>query len=173
MKLGIVALVLVGYTAFAIQRVMPRLPERIPTSFNSHGHPTAWSSPESLWIMLAVQAAVTALILAIPALGRRAPQLVNLGWKRLSDYPPATRERIMPLLEDMCGWMAVLFSLFFALLIRELIRTALNPGESPARWPIAFLLAGMGVITVYYLRQFSRVGKQASAEGTRPGSVRR
>ncbi len=169
MKLGIVALVLIGYTAFAIQRVMPRLPERIPTSFNSQGHPTAWSSPESLWIMLAVQAVVTALILAVPAIGRRAPQLVNLGWKRLSDYPPAARERIMPLLEDMSGWMAVLFSLFFTLLIRELIRAALNPGESPGRWPVPALLVGIGVVAVYYLRQFNRVGKQLPAERARPG----
>lgn len=173
MKLGIVAVVLIGYTAFAIQRVMPRLPERIPTSFNSHGLPTAWSSPESLWGMLALQAAVTALILAVPSIGRRAPQLVSLGWKRLSDYPVAARARIMPLLEDMCGWLAVLFSLFFALLIRELIRAALNPGESPAWWPVAAFLAGVGVVTVYYLRQFGRAAKQASTEPARPGPVRR
>jgi len=160
MKLAWVALVLIGYTAFAIHRVMPRLPERIPTGFNFQGYPTAWSSPETLWLLLAVQVAVTALLLAVPAIGRRAPKLVSLGRKRLSDYPPEARERILPLLEDMSGWMAVLFCLFFSLLIRDLIRAALNPGERPSLWPLLAFAAGMIGVILYYLRCIHRVGKE-------------
>jgi len=168
MKLAWMAGLTIVYTAFAIYRVMPRLPARVPTSFNALGQPTAWSSPDTLWTMLTIQVAVTALILAVPALGRRYPQLVNLGWKRLSDYPPAARERLLPLLEDMCGWMAVLFSLFFTVLIRALIRAGLNPGTSPSVWPVWFFLAGTGVVTVYYLRQFSRAWKASVAANGRP-----
>ena len=160
MKLGWVALILIVYTAFAIHRVMPRLPARIPTSFDFQGRPTAGSSPDTLWLMLGIQIAVTALILSVPAIGRRVPQWVSLGWKRLSDFPPATQKRILPVLEEMCGWMAVLFSLFFTLLIRELIGAALNPGESPSVWPVWLFLAGTGVVTLYYLRRFSRVGRE-------------
>ncbi len=173
MKLGWVALGLVAYTAFFIQRVMPQLPQRIPTKFDWQGNATAWSRPDTLWVMLLVQLAGTLLILAIPAIGRRAPQLVNLGRRRLSDFPPEVRPRVMPLLEDMCGWMAVLFGLFFTLLIRELVRAALIPGEKPSPWLVVAFLAGMGVLVVYYLRQFNRIAKQTSTERTRPTSSRR
>ena len=122
--------------------------------------------------MLAVQVAVTALLLAVPAIGRRAPQLVSLGWKRLSDYPPEARERIMPLLEDMCGWMAVLFCLFFTLLIRDLTRAALEPGQSPRLWPVAAFGAGMIVVIVYYLRGINRIGKETILPASRPAPRR-
>jgi uncharacterized membrane protein len=162
MKLGWAALALIAYTAFVIHRAMPRLPARIPTSFDFQGRPTAGSSPDTLWLMLAIQVAVTALILSVPAIGRRAPQWVNLGWKRLSDYPLAARQRIMPLLEEMSGWMAVLFSSFFTVLIRELLRAALDPGKSPSVWPVWFFLAGTAGITIYYMIQINRAGKEAT-----------
>jgi hypothetical protein len=168
MKLGWVAAALLVYTALVIQHVMPRLPNRIPTRFGWHGLPTAWSSPDTLWIMLAAQAAGTLLILAIPFLGRRMPQLVNLGTRRLSDFPPRGRERVMPLLEDMSGWMAALFSLFFTLLIRGLIRAALEAGPGPSMWPVAAFLAGMGAVVFYYLRQFNRIWKEETARGASP-----
>jgi uncharacterized membrane protein len=163
MKLGWAALGLIAYTAFVIHRAMPRLPARIPTSFDFQGRPTAGSSPDTLWMMLAIQVAVTALILSVPAIGRRAPQWVNLGWRRLSDYPPAARERIMPLLEEMSGWMAVLFSCFFTVLIRELIRAALGPGKSPSVWPVWFFLAGTAGVTTYYMIRINRTGKGTSS----------
>ncbi|MGD0922643.1 MAG: DUF1648 domain-containing protein [Terriglobia bacterium] len=163
----VVALALAAYSYFAVRSAMPRLPARIATHFNWSGEPNGWGTPDTLWILLGAQVLGTALILAIPALGRRAPQLVNLGTRRLSDYPPEARERIMPLLEDMCGYLAVLFSLLFTVLIRELIRTALSPGTHPSFWPIGGFLAAIAVLVVYYLWRMNR----AAGEIPSPGSA--
>jgi uncharacterized membrane protein len=164
MRLGWLALALVLYTAFVIYRVMPQLPERIPTHYNWAGHPTAWGSPDVLWTLLIAQVAGTALILAVPAIGRRAPQLVNLGTRRLSDFPPAAREHIMPLLGDMCGWLAVLYCFLFSLLIRDMIRAGFNPRESPSFWIVWAFLAATTVVVVYYLRRFYRIARQVASE---------
>ena len=80
-----ITLALALYSYFLIQRSLPQLPERIPTHFNRLGEPDGWGSPDSLWMTLAVQIVGSAVILAVPALGRRFPQTVNLGWQRLSD----------------------------------------------------------------------------------------
>ena len=160
-----VALALAAYSFFAIRSAMPRLPARIATHFNWSGEPTGWSGPEALWVLLAVQVLGAALILAIPALGRRAPQMVNLGTRRLSDFPPEARERIMPLLEDMCGYLAVLYSLLFTLLIRELIRTALVPGARPSPWLAGGFLVATGGLVIYYLVRINRVAKQGLSRG--------
>ena len=173
MKLAWMAFGLIAYSVFVIQRVMPRLPPLIPTSFNWQGHPTNWSRPEMLWSMLFGQVAGAVLLLAIPYLGRFAPQLVSFGRRKLSDIPPAARRQLMPLLENMCGWMATLFCLFFSMLIRDLIRAALSPGISPSLWPIPAFVASMGVVVVYYLRQFNRVAQQVSAERARREGLRR
>ena len=160
-----VALVLAAYSFFGIRSAMPRLPARIATHFNWSGEPNGWSSPEALWILLAVQVLGAALILAIPALGRRAPQMINLGTRRLSDYPPEARERIMPVLEDMCGYLAVLYSLLFTLLIRELIRTALVPGARSSPWLAGGFLVATGGLVIYYLWRINRAAKQDPSRG--------
>jgi hypothetical protein len=155
-----VALALAAYSFFAIRSAMPRLPARIATHFNWSGEPTGWSGPEALWILLATQVLGAALILAIPALGRRAPQMINLGTRRLSDFPPEVRERIMPVLEDMCGYLAVLYSLLFTLLIREVIAAALVSGARPSPWLAGGFLVAMGGVVIYYLWRINRVAKQ-------------
>ena len=173
MKLGWLALALVLYTALVIYRVMPRLPERIPTHYNWAGHPTAWGSPDVLWTMLIAQVAGTALILTVPAIGRRAPQFVNLGTRRLSDFPPAARERIMPLLGDLCGWLAVLYCFLFSLLIRDLIRAGFDPRQSPGFWVVWAFLAATAAVVIYYLRQFNRIARQVAADEARRSGARR
>ncbi len=169
MRLAWVAVALVLYTAFLIHRAMPQLPERVPTHFNFQGQPTGWSSPDVLWTMLLAQVVGAGLLLAIPWIGRRAPQLVNLGRRRLSDFPPEARARIMPLLEDMSAWMTVLFCLFFTLLIRGLIRAALDPTQSPSLWLVAGFVAVMGLVVVYYLRQFDHVAQKGDTPGPPKG----
>lgn len=166
----VVALALAAYSYFAVRSAMPRLPARIATHFNWSGEPNGWSSPDTLWILLAAQVLGAALILAIPALGRRAPQLVNLGTRRLSDYSPEARERIMPLLEDMCGYLAVLFSLLFAVLIRELIRAALSPGTHPSFWPVGGFLAATAVLLVCYLWRMNRAAGEIPSPGSAIGA---
>jgi len=162
----VVALGLAAYSYFAIRSAMPRLPARIATHFNWAGEPTGWGSPDTLWILLAAQVLGTALVMAIPALGRRAPQLVNLGTRRLSDYPPEARERIMPLLEDMCGYLAVLYSLLFTVLIRELIQAALSPGTRPSFWPVGGSLAATAALLIYYLWRMNRVAGEIPSPGS-------
>ena len=168
MKLGWVAGCLVVYTAYVIRRVIPQMPERIPTSFDWQGRPTASSSPDALWGMLVAQALGTILILAIPYVARRAPQMVNLGWRKLSDFPPAYRQQVMPLIEDMSGWMAVTFALFLTLLVRALIRAALDPGTSPSMWPVALFIAATVGIVVYYLYRVEQIWKREVVPNLRP-----
>jgi len=163
MKLRLAAAILIIYSTLMIQRAMPDLPERIPTNFNFRGQATATSRPETLWLLLAGQALTVALLLAVPYLARHAPQWVNLGRKRLSDFPPAARARFMPLIEGMCGWLAVTFAFFFTMLIRQLVRAAQNPGRGPGFWSIPAFLAVVGGLTAYYLWRFYELN-QALAE---------
>jgi uncharacterized membrane protein len=162
MKMAWAVVVLVAYSAVTIVLALPKLPARIPTKFNFSGEPVAWGGPETLWIMLLVQVFVCALILAVPTIGRRAPQLVNLGFRRLSDFPPQTRQRIVPLLEEMCAWMAALFAALFTVLIHGMIRAAHEPGVRLTNWPLAVFLAGTAIVVIYYLRRINRVGNEES-----------
>lgn len=153
MKLGVVAAILIGYTALAIQRAMPDLPERIPTRFDIHGHPASLSRPETLWLFLAAQAVIVGLFLAMPYLARRAPHRVTLGKKRLSDFVPNLRNQILILIDGACGWMAVEFALFLTILIRQMIRAAMDPRQGPSIWIIpVFLVALTAVLGVYAWR---------------------
>lgn len=153
------------YSFYEIHRAMPLLPERIPTKFNFSGEVTGWEKPDTLWALLAVQVGASLLILAIPALGRRAPGLVNVGWRRLSDYPPEARRRVMPLLRDMCGWMASLFSFLFAAIIRDLIRVGLGAATRPEWWLLPAFLMAMIAVLIYYVRRMDRVARE---DATRP-----
>ena len=158
---------LAAYTFISIRSAMPQLPERIPTKFDWQGEPPGWGGPNTLWVLLAVQVFCSALMLAIPAISRRAPQLVNLGFHRLSDYSPEVRERIMPLLNDMSGLMAVLFGLLFTFIIRETIRGALVPGTHPTLWPVGAFVVAMFGLVLYYVRRFDREAKSNSFSGSR------
>lgn len=153
-------LLLAIFSLHGIHRAMPLLAERIPSRFDFSGRVTGWEKPEMLWVLLAMQVGVSLLILAIPALGRRAPGLVNLGWRRLSDHPPEARARALPLLSDLCGWMAALFSFLFASVIRDVIRAGLDPTAHPAPWSLPVFLVAMLATVIYYLRRMDRAAQQ-------------
>lgn len=152
MKL-LIALLLVLYSFFLIRTKIPRLPARIPTHFNAAGQANGWGSPESLWHLLLAQILTCGLPLLIPALARSRPGMVHLGTRNLSDFTPAQRERIMPLLSDMVGSMSVLLGCLFCVLVRETIHAALSahPYFSPG-W-VGVFLAGMAALLFYYLRR--------------------
>lgn len=162
MKMAWAVVPLVVYSAVTIVLALPKLPARIPTKFNSSGEPVGWGGPETLWIMLLTQVLVTVLILAVPAIGRRAPQLVNLGFRKLSDFPPQARQRVMPLLEEMCAWMAILFAFLFTVIIRGMIRAAREPAARVGDWPLAVFLAGTAIVVIYYLLQMNRLADEES-----------
>jgi uncharacterized membrane protein len=158
---------LAAYTFISIRSALPQLPERIPTKFDWQGKATGWGGPNTLWMLLAFQVLGSLVMLAIPAIGRRAPQLVNLGFHRLSDYSAQARERIMPLLRDLSGYLAVLYSFLFAFLSREIIRAALVPGAHAGLWPVWLFVAATLGLTIYYVRRFNQEAKSDPLSGSR------
>ena len=162
--LKLVSLALVLYSYFLIQASLPKLPRLIPTHFNAAGEPNGWGSPGSLWILLGVQVLTCVVILSVPYLGRRFPETVSLGLRRLSDYTPAQRVRILPLLDDMMGYVSILMNLFFVFMLRGTLRAAeqAHP-QLHIRWPLALLLGGTLFLVIYHLRRFSQVAKEENA----------
>jgi uncharacterized membrane protein len=148
------------YSYYLIQSSLPHLPSRIPTHFNFAGQPDGWGRPNTLWMLLAIQVVSSVLILTIPLWGRRFPQIVNLGFKRLSDYTPQQRERVMPLLAKMSEMMSIVFGLLFTYLIREMIQAALTPHPSLRMQGVLVLfIAAMIGLTVYYIRRINAAAK--------------
>lgn len=141
---------------------MPDLPDRIPTRFDIHGHPASASRPETLWLFLAAQAVIVGLLLAIPYFARRAPHRVSLGKKRLSDFVPNLRNQILLLIDGACGWMAVGFALFLTILIRQMIRAAMDPRQGPSIWIIPVFLVALTVILGLYAWRYIRLERNAA-----------
>lgn len=155
----LVTLGLAFYSFFLIKTNIPRLPARIPTHFNGAGEANGWGSPDTLWLVLVIQVLTCGLFLAMPLLGRRYPGSVSLGTQKLSDFAPEQRERILPLLADMGGYMSILLGLLFSVLLRETIHAASSshPHLSPW-WELGLFLAGTAAILIYYLSRIFAVG---------------
>ena len=158
----IIAAVLALYSAFLIQTSLPGLPGRIPVHFNAAGQPDGWGGPQTLWVMLFFQLLVAVAMLSVSFWGRKFPGSVHLGARRFSDLTPEQRERALPLLDQMAGWMSVAVSLFFVFLIRESIRAAesSNP-EFHAGWAAVLFVGGMVVLAFYYLRSINKAVEPA------------
>jgi len=158
------------YSFVLIKTNVPRLPARIPTHFNAAGEADGWGSSDTLWFLLLVQVLTCGLFLVVPLLGRRFPGMVNVGFRRLSDFAPAQRERIMPLLTDMMEYMTVLLSLLFCTLLRGMIHAASSshPHFAPW-WELGFFLAGTAVTAIYYMRRILAVARETPS-ADRPAS---
>jgi len=130
----LVTLGLAFYSFFLIKTNIPRLPARIPTHFNGSGEANGWGSPDTLWLVLVIQVLTCGLFLAMPLLGRRYPGSISLGTRSLSDFTPEQRERILPLLTDMVGYMSVLLGLFFSVLLREIVHAASSSHPHLSAW---------------------------------------
>jgi uncharacterized membrane protein len=158
------------YSFFLIKTSIPRLPARIPTHFNAAGEADGWGSPDTLWFLLLVQVLTCGVFLVAPLLARRFPGTVNLGSYKLSDFTPAQRERIMPLLTDMMGYMSVLLGLLFSILLRESIHAALSSHPHFAPWrEFGLFLAGTAVTIIYYLRRIFAIANETRREN--PGTT--
>jgi hypothetical protein len=158
--LRLISLAIVVYSYLLVQISLPKLPPRIPTHFNAAGDPDAWGSPDVLWTLLGAQVLVCLAFLIVPYLGRRFPGAVNLGRRRLSDYSPEQRLRILPLLRDWMGYMSILASLFFVAMLHDFIRAAAQPEPRLHIWlPLGVLLGGSVGLTVYYMRSINRAAK--------------
>ena len=125
--LQLISLVMVIYSYFLIQTNLPKLPRHIPTHFNAAGVADGWGSPDTLWVLLGVQALTCAVFLIVPYVGQRFPGAIHVGSRRLSDFSPAQRARMLPMLNDMAGYMSIVMNLFFVLMLHEIIQAATQP----------------------------------------------
>ena len=158
---------LILYSFFLILMNLSRLPARIPTHFNAAGEADGWGSPDSLWFLLLVQVLICGVLLLIPLLARRFPGSVNIGFQKLSDFTPAQRERIMPLFDDMMGYMSVLLGLLFAVRLRGTIHAAFSSHPHLAPWWILVVfLASFAGTVIYYLRRIFAVANEAEKPST-------
>jgi len=160
----IVAAALAIYSAFLIQTSIPNLPRRIPVHFNGAGQPNGWGSPQTLWVLLGFQVLVALVMLSISFWSRRFPGSVNLGARKLRDYTPEQRERVLPLLDRMAGWFSILTSLFFVDLISEAIRAAGSPHpQFHMGWVAVLFVGGMLGVTIYYLWRINQAARTAES----------
>ena len=172
----LIAIGLAFYSFFLILTNLSRLPARIPIHFNAAGEADGWGSPNTLWFLLLFQVLTGGLLLLAPLLARRFPGWVNIGFQKLSDFPPAQREQIIPLFGDMMGYMSVLLSLLFAIILRGTIHAASSshPHFAPW-WELGLFLAGLLTIIIYYLRRIFAVANEPQIprttlrESRRPG----
>jgi uncharacterized membrane protein len=158
--LQLVSLVMVVYSYFLIQTSLPKLPRSIPTHFNAAGVADGWGSPDTLWVLLGAQALTCAVFLIVPYLGQRNPGAVHFGSRRLSEFPPAQRARMVSMLNDLAGYMSIVMNLFFVFMLHEIIQAAAQPiPHIHMLWPLVLLVGGTLGIMLYYLGQFRRAAK--------------
>jgi hypothetical protein len=158
--LQLISIVMVIYSYFLIQTNIPKLPRVIPTHFNAAGVANGWGSPDTLWFLLGAQALTCAVFLVVPYIGQRFPGSMHFGTRRLSDFPPAQRARMLPVLVTMAGYLAVAMNLFFVVTLQRVIQAAAQPiPHLEMFWPMVLLVGSTLGITFYYLRQFGRIAK--------------
>ncbi len=156
----LVSFLLLIYSYFLIRTNLPKLPSRIPTHFNSAGAANGWGSPGSLWLILGAQALTCAIFLAVPLLGRRYPDAVHLGLRRLSDFPAPRRAGILAMIERMVGYLNVVLNLFFVFMLRGIIQAAEQPvPHLHIFWPVVLATGATAAILWYYLAKFRNLGK--------------
>jgi uncharacterized membrane protein len=165
--LQLISVLLMAYSYFLIRTNLPHLPARIPTHFNAAGAADGWGSPDTLWILLGVQILSNLVFLLVPFLSRRYPGLVHLGTRNLSDYTPAQRTRILPLLSEMTALMGVVMNLFFSWVLNQIIKAVTQPIPHIAIvGPMVLLIGGSLVLTFYYLARIRRAAAANDAPGT-------
>ena len=158
--LQLISLVLVIYSYFIVQANISKLPKCIPTHFNAAGVADGWGSPDTLWFLLGAQALTCGIFLLVPYLSQRNPKLVHFGPRKLSDFPPAERQRMSALLNDMTGYLSIVMNVFFVWMLLQIVKaaTAPHPRIQPFL-PLGLLVGGMAGITSYYFVQFWRVSR--------------
>jgi len=158
--LQLVSIVLLIYSYFVTRINIPTLPPRIPTHFNAAGLADGWGGTDIFWLMLGAQTLATVLCLAIPYLGQAIPGAVHIGRRRLSDFAPEMRPRLLAILSDMSAWMSIALNVFFVLMLHELLRAVRETGSRlHALFPLALLIVGMVGITVIYFKKFNDAAK--------------
>jgi uncharacterized membrane protein len=164
--LQLISLVMVIYSYFLIQTNIPKLPRIIPTHFNAAGVADGWGSPDTLWVLLGAQALTCAVFLIVPYVGQRFPGAVHFGSRKLSDFPPAQRARMVPILNDLAGYLSILMNVFFVFMLHEMIKAATQPiPHLHMFWPLGLLMGGTLGIMLNFLWKFRRAAKQEDEGG--------
>jgi len=165
LMLQLVSLVLLAYSFFFIQTSIPKLPARIPVHFNASGVADGWGGPQTLWVLLGAQALTCAVFLVVPYLSQRSPNSVHFGSRKLTDFPPEQRVRMVAMLNDMAGYLAIVMNLFFAGMIHKVIQAAADPAPHlDMHWMGILLVAATLGITFYYLWRFRRAAQGKDAD---------
>ena len=163
--LQLISIAMVVYSYFLIQSSLPNLPPRIPTHFNAAGVADGWGSPDTLWILLGAQALTSAVFLIMPYVGQRYPGAIHFGTRRLSDFSPAQRVRMLPMLNDLAAYLCIVMNLFFVVMLRRVIQAATQPiPHLDAFWPMALMLGGTIGIIVYYMMKFRRAAQSEDGD---------
>jgi hypothetical protein len=119
-----------------------------------------WGSPDTLWFLLGAQALTCAVFLLVPYLSERYPGTVHFGSRHLSDFSPAQRARLVPMLNDMVAYLSIVMNLFFVFMLHAIIRAAAQPiPHLHMLWPLVLLVGGTLGIMLHYLGQFRRAAK--------------
>jgi TRAP-type C4-dicarboxylate transport system permease small subunit len=67
---------------------------------------------------------------------------------------------MVPMLNDMAGYLNIVMNLFFVYMLHEIIHVAAQPiPQLHMFWPLALLMGGMFGIMLYYLGKFRRAAK--------------
>jgi len=159
--LAVLTAALAAYSYFEIKTGLPLLTAHITT----HGGATV---PVSHVLSLGVhvtwflQVFIAASLLGAPYL---APQFIHFGSWRLSRYSPAQQQRVLPLMRELTGLLALLVSCYFSARIYLEIHDADAHGPMlPADWlqnvdrmELEWLLALMvicGIVIYLYVAKF-------------------
>jgi len=158
--LQLISVVLLIYSFFVTRMTIPTLPQRIPTHFNASGAADGWGSPDIFWLLLGAQALCTVLFLGLPLLGQLFPGAIHLGRRRLGDFPPSQRPRVLALLSNMSAYISIVMNAFFVMMLHEIIQAAREPiPRLHPLFPLGLMIGGMVVITIYYLLRFNAAAK--------------
>jgi hypothetical protein len=129
--LAVLTAALAAYSYFEIKTGLPLLTAHITT----HGGATVPVSHVlslGVHISLFLQVLLAAVLLSAPYI---APQSIHFGSWRLSRYWPAQQQRVLPLVQELTGLLALLVSCYFSARIYLEIHDADAHGPTlPADW---------------------------------------
>jgi len=159
--LAVLTAALAVYSYIEIKTGLPLLTAHI-TTHKGASVPASHVLSLGVHITWFLQVFIAALLLGVPYL---APQSIHFGSWRLSRYSPAQQQRVLPLMRELTGLLALLVSCYFSARICLEIHDADAHGPLlPADWlknvdrmELEWLLALMvicGIVIYLYVAKF-------------------
>jgi hypothetical protein len=159
--LAALTVALIVYSRFEIQTGLPLLTAHIATHRGAIV-PVIQALRLGLRITWSLQVVVAVLLLGVPYI---APQVIHFGSWCLGRYSPSQQQRVLPLMRELTGLLALLVSFYFSARIHLEIHDASAHGPVlPADWlknldrmELGWLLALMvicGIVIYLYIAKF-------------------